>query len=74
MDSSFSTDAVPNDAVSDLAIQSNGKMVVAGNFTAIGTASRSRIARLNADGAVDATFDPGTGPDSTVNRVALQTD
>ena len=35
---------------------------------------RSRIARLNADGTLDVTFDPGTGFNNTVLTLALQAD
>ena len=53
-----------NSTVLAIALQPDGKMIVAGEFTALGgggtgTTPRNRIGRLNADGSVDATFDPG---------------
>lgn len=39
-----------------IAIQPDGKILVAGAFTSIGGESHERIARLNADGSVDSTF------------------
>ena len=53
-----------NGLVSALAVQSDGKIVVGGNFTTLGgggtgTSTRNHIGRLNPDGSLDATFDPG---------------
>ena len=45
-----------------LILQPDGKILVAWSFTAVNGVSRSSVARLNADGSVDASFDPGTGP------------
>ena len=74
LDSSFDAGHGANDYVTDIAIQSDGKIVIAGFFTKVGDTPRSRVARLNADGSLDVTFDPGTGPDSLVTAVALQPD
>lgn len=52
--------------------QPDGKYVVAGNFSTIHGESITRVARLNEDGSVDPTFNPGTGPNAEVMRVALQ--
>ena len=41
--------------------QSTGKIVIAGEFTRVGTTTRNGIARLNADGSLDLSFDPGAG-------------
>lgn len=48
-----------------------GKIVITGNFSAIDGVARSRVARLNADGTVDPTFDVGTGPDDICYAVAV---
>jgi uncharacterized delta-60 repeat protein len=60
--------------VTCVAVQSDGKIVLGGVFERVNGVARSRIARLNADGSLDTGFDPGFGPDSTVNSVALQPD
>ena len=59
-------------SVQDLTVQADGKVVIAGEFTTFNGISRSRIARLNADGALDASFNVGNGANSTVNSVAVQ--
>jgi uncharacterized delta-60 repeat protein len=43
------------------AIQPDGKIIAGGEFTGIDFTSRRLIARLNTDGSLDATFNPGTG-------------
>src|SRR2546428_554657 len=48
-----------NGIVYSLAIQSDGKILAGGAFTALGGQTRNRIARLNADGTLDTTFNPG---------------
>ena len=39
--------------------QSDGKLLIGGYFTMINGVARSHIARLNADGSLDTSFDPG---------------
>jgi uncharacterized delta-60 repeat protein len=55
-------------------IQPDGKVLIAGTFTQLGTSIRGRIARLNADGSLDATFNPPAGANGTVNEIDLQPD
>ena len=43
-----------------------------GNFTSYNGEPRNYLARLNADGSLDATFDPGTALNGPVNAIALQ--
>ena len=45
------------------------EVFIGGSFTTCNTASRNRIARLDIDGALDATFSPGTGFDDLVKSV-----
>ncbi len=40
------------------AVQTDGKVLLAGGLTTVGGVARSRAARLNADGSLDTTFDP----------------
>ena len=61
-----------NGYVEAMAVQVDGKIVIAGAFTTLGVSSRSRIARLNPDGSLDASFNPAT--DGQVNTVAVQPD
>lgn len=47
-----------NGAVHSLALQADGSLIVAGEFTKVGVDTRSGVARLNADGTLDSTFNP----------------
>jgi len=65
-----------NEPVKSLAIQSNGKIVCGGFFTAFNGTTANRIARLNDDGTHDTAFttNTGTGFNSTVQSLAIQSD
>ncbi len=62
----------PNAQISLLARQSDGKLLIGGNFTSIAGASRQYFARINSDNTADTSFRPS--PNSTVQAVAVQTD
>ncbi|MBA4149080.1 MAG: delta-60 repeat domain-containing protein [Verrucomicrobia bacterium] len=61
VDTSFNTGTGPNNQVTGLLLQSDGKIVISGNFTSVNGISRSTLARLDTDGTLDTSFDPGTG-------------
>ncbi len=63
-----------NNTINSIALQPDGKVLIGGIFTNINGLSRNRIARLNSDGSLDTTFDPGEGADLLVFSVALQAD
>lgn len=69
-------DSGANQIVNTVAMQSDGKIIVGGSFTGLGggtgTTTRNHIGRLNVDGTVDPTFNPGT--DGPVLAVAVQPD
>ena len=60
--------------INDIKEQRDGKIVVAGWFKTVNGISRRCIARLNGDGTLDTGFDPGTGVDNGVKRIAVQSD
>ena len=74
LDTTFNT-AVDNGQINAIAVQADGKILIGGTFTTVGGVSRNGIARLNADGSLDVSFNPGTGANTpNVGAVALQTD
>ena len=76
LDATFNP-SVPGEyvAVYSLAVQPDGKILVGGAFTNIAGQVRNRIARLNADGAIDAAFNPDAGGDYTsVQALSVQAD
>jgi uncharacterized delta-60 repeat protein len=74
LDASFNPGLGANNWVWATAVQANGKIIIAGWFTTFNGVFRSRIARLNTDGSLDSSFDPGFGADGIVTTVAVQTD
>lgn len=66
--------AGPNFSVFSMAILSDGKILIGGAFTTYNGASRPRIARLNSDGTLDVSFDPGSGPNAAVLALAVAND
>jgi uncharacterized delta-60 repeat protein len=60
IDSSFNICTIDNQ-VSDINYQSDGKILVTGNFTNVNGTSLNRIVRLNSDGIIDTSFNVGSG-------------
>ena len=65
-----------NGIVYGIAVQSNGQIVIGGSFTSVqpngaaGPTTRNRIARFNADGSLDTSFDPNA--DRPVLAIAVE--
>ncbi len=57
-----------------LALQSDGRIVIGGSFDSYNGIARKHLARLNADGTLDTTFDPGGAVGLTVEALVLQSD
>ena len=55
-----------------LALQADGKILVGGSFSTLGSKPRTNIARLNANGTLDTAFSPGAG--GVVCALAVQAD
>ncbi len=60
--------------VQDVAVQSDGKIVIAGGFTSVTGVTRNHVARLNSDGSLDAGFNPALGPSDWTQVLVLQAD
>ncbi len=69
----FNSTPGANNSVRSVAVQADGKTLLAGDFTSVNTITRNRIARMTVDGSLDATFDPGTGFDEGVDVILVQT-
>jgi uncharacterized delta-60 repeat protein len=75
LDGTVATGGSIGNRVISIAVQPDGKVVIAGEFTNVDGLARGRVARLNADGTTDCTFMDGlAGVAGVVNSVALQTD
>ena len=71
VDSTFDPGAGPNVSVWSIFAQNDGKVLIGGTFQSVNHVSRNHIARLNADGSLDTSFDPGQGADNTVLAIAV---
>lgn len=71
VDGSFDPGTGANGAVRAVAVQSDGKILIGGDFTVVAGVARNHVARLNANGSLDLSFDPLVGPDNTVNAITL---
>ena len=64
-----------DERVSAAVAQPDGKTILVGRFTSVLGAPRNRIARLNADGSLDSSFNPDVNSaGATVECVAVQAD
>lgn len=66
-DTTFQTlpmDGLPNAAI----VLPDGKIVIGGNFKTVGGVSRPGLARLNADGSLDASFAPPIAANSPIGQ------
>jgi uncharacterized delta-60 repeat protein len=69
IDTTFTVGTGFNNTVWSLAIMPNGQIIVGGSFVTFNGVTRNRIARLNSDGTLDTSWDPGTGYNSDVLRL-----
>lgn len=73
LDTSFLSGVVNTSDISATAIQPDGKILVGGNFTTYNEIPANNIVRLNTDGTVDGTFQPGTGFDYHIYALETHT-
>src|SRR5436190_5317702 len=82
VDQSFGLGNGINIAVFALALQTDGRILVGGQFSQVDLTTRFNLARLNTNGSVDLSFDPGNGPNpgngngpnDDVNAIVIQPD
>lgn len=61
-----------NEDVRAVATDSNGNVILGGDFTTINGTNWNHVARLLTNGTLDASFNPGFGSDNSVYGVAVQ--
>lgn len=66
--------AVVPGTINDVVRQPDGKYIIGGDFTAINGVPASRLARLEANGTVDAAFTAACAADGPVSSLVLQPD
>jgi uncharacterized delta-60 repeat protein len=74
LDTSFAVGSGTNALVTTILIQPDGKLIISGDFTEFNGVECNKIARLNIDGSLDASFSSGTGTNTTIIVSTLQQD
>jgi uncharacterized delta-60 repeat protein len=74
VDTSFNVASNIDSTVRAVAVLPDGKIMIGGDFNNINGISRPHVARLNSDGSLDASFNPGAGTETSVRAVAAQPD
>jgi uncharacterized delta-60 repeat protein len=74
IDNSFVSNTGFNLGITSIVQQSDGKILIGGNFTTYNGVSANRIIRLNTNGSKDTSFVTGIGFDNIVFDIAVQSD
>jgi len=74
LDESFDAHVSQDGLVNAIVLEPRGEVIVGGRFATVQAKSRSNLVRLTANSQLDATFDPGLGPNGEVYCLALQPD
>ena len=72
--STFNPGDGANNFVYTTALQTDGRILIGGIFTAYDNVTRNGIARLNTDGSLDTGFNPGTGVNAAIYSISIQAD
>jgi len=73
VDPTFNPGYGANGAVLATAIQPDGKILIGGSFSSYNLTNVSGIARLNVDGSLDTSFNPGSGVAGSVYSIVVGT-
>lgn len=68
LDPAFDSGSGPVGWVYSMALQPDGKILIGGDFMSYDGTPRNRVARLNSDGSLDLSFNPGTGVAGTIQQ------
>jgi len=74
LDTSFNIGTGCDNTVTDIGVQSDGKIIAIGTFATYSGSTSNRIVRINTDGTRDTSFNVGTGFNGQNNRIRIQSD
>jgi uncharacterized delta-60 repeat protein len=74
LDLDFSPGSGANNTIITASSLPDGKLLIGGNFTSFMGTAINRVARLNSNGTLDSSFNPGTGADGEVIVILIQND
>lgn len=72
LDAAFNPALLGAETILSVQAQTNGKIVIGGTNFALNSPVRGSVARLNADGSVDRTFNCGRGANGNVNALKIR--
>ena len=72
LDASFNPGVGANNTVETLALDSQGRILLGGEFTTASGVTRNGLTRLNSDGTVDPTINFGAGANGYVRAIGIQ--
>src|SRR5262245_10365775 len=73
LDTTFDSGTGVDQTVFAMTLQTDGRILIAGDFTTVNEVPRRGITRLGRNGALDIGFHPGLGTDDAVATVAVRT-
>ncbi len=74
LDTSFDPGSGLDQGAAAVLRQGDGRIIIAGRFTNVAGVVCNQLARLNNDGSLDRTFDPGSGPGGEITSAVLTSD
>ena len=74
LDLSFNPGEGADDYITSMVLLADGKIIIGGRFTTYNGQTANKIARINADGSLDTTFNTGAGFNNMVMTLAVQPD
>src|SRR3954465_9498281 len=74
IDKSFNSGLGTDGTINTIAVQLNFKMIIAGDFSSYNGWPVNKIARVNANGSLDKSFQVGEGANNSITKVLIQPD
>ncbi|MFY8214304.1 MAG: Kelch repeat-containing protein [Flavobacterium sp.] len=74
IDNNFNIGTGFDNSVTSVAIQTDGKIIVGGDFTSYNGTTKNKIVRLNSNGSIDTNFLIGIGFNNSVKKIIVQPD
>ncbi|MGL2992752.1 T9SS sorting signal type C domain-containing protein [Flavobacterium sp. TSSA_36] len=74
IDTTFSIGTGASKVIEKVELQSDGKIIIGGDFDTFNGVSLGRIARLNPNGSLDLSFTTGVGFNNNVSAIGIQAD
>jgi uncharacterized delta-60 repeat protein len=74
LDPAFNAGTGAGSTVNSIAMQQDGRLIVAGNFISFAGQTRTRIVRLTSTGGLDGSFNTSASADAAINTAIVQPD